>query len=355
MNAVPGDDPISVTMRDYWHVVAFAADVGTAPLAARLLGVDLVLVRSAGQVAALEDRCLHRGARLSLGRVENGCIECPYHGWRYDSAGACVRVPAREELVTHVQGRIPDFHVAESAGLVWVCLGEPRMPVPAFPELGDPAYRVTRGHIYDWKTSAPRRLENFCDFGHFAFVHDGSLGSRAHPRVEPVQLWREGAVLRVTRSGIREPSVGRKKELLGISDDFIEPVNEYHISMPCTVHLKRIFPNGKRYVLFMSASPMEAGVTRSFWWQARDFGTGPEHDEFFLDFERQVLAEDLPVIESQRPIAIPLFGAGRRDEMSLLPGDQISVEYRKWLTEMCQDAARAGRQAARAAATEQTP
>ena len=178
-------------------------------------------------------------------------------------------------------------------------------------------------------------------------MHDGSLGSRAHTRVEPVQLWREGPVLRVTRSGIREPSVGRKKELLGITTDFIEPVNEYHITMPCTVHLKRIFPNGKRYVLFMTASPMEAGMTRSFWWQARDFGIEPEHDDFFLDFERQVLDEDLPIIESQRPVAIPLFGANRRDEMSLLPADQISIEYRKWLTELCQDAARAARLAAK--------
>jgi vanillate O-demethylase monooxygenase subunit len=354
MSGESTEDPITLAMRDFWHAVAFAANLRDQPLAARLLGEDLVLFRTADGLVALRDRCLHRGARLSLGRVENGCIECPYHGWRYDAQGACVRVPAREELVGLVKATIPRYKVTEAAGLLWVCLGEPRLPPPSFPELDDPDYRVIPGHVYDWKTSAPRRLENFCDFGHFAFVHHGSLGSRERPRVEPVKLWREEGVLRVTRGGIGEPSVGRKKMLLGITEEFIEPVNEYHIHMPCTVHLKRIFPNGKCYVLFMSASPVEAGITRSFWWQARDFGMEAEHDEFFLDFERQVLEEDLPIIESQRPVAIPLFGLERRGEVSLLPGDQISVEYRKWLTELCQEADRASRHAAQQMSPETT-
>lgn len=62
------------------------------------------------------------------------------------------------------------------------------------------------------------------------------------------------------------------------------PVNEYHLGMPCTAHLKRIVPSGERCALCISAAPMEAGMTRSFWRQARDFGTLPEHNDFFPDF-----------------------------------------------------------------------
>ena len=105
--------------------------------------------------------------------------------------------------------------------------------------------------------------------------------------------------------------------------------------MPHTVHLKRIFPNGKRYVLFMAACPVDAETTRSFWWQARDFGTEPTWDRFFADFEDEVLAQDKPIIQSQRPLWFHLSGApaGER-EIPVRDADVVTIEYRKWLWEI---------------------
>jgi phenylpropionate dioxygenase-like ring-hydroxylating dioxygenase large terminal subunit len=78
----------------WWYPVADAATLGDAPVALTLMGMPLVLWRDAkGAPVVLDDRCPHRGARLS------GEIECPYHGWRFDQSGRCVAVPSQPAFV----------------------------------------------------------------------------------------------------------------------------------------------------------------------------------------------------------------------------------------------------------------
>lgn len=71
-----------------WHVVARSSDVGGSQVAAaRLLGEDQVVWRRGGEVMVWRDLCVHRGTRLSLGRVTGLGLECGYHGWTYDETG----------------------------------------------------------------------------------------------------------------------------------------------------------------------------------------------------------------------------------------------------------------------------
>lgn len=334
------ENPTYLALRHFWHPVAYSDEVADMPHGVQLMGERIVLARLGGDLVAMQDRCPHKGAALSLGQIIDCKLECPYHGWQFDQKGDCVRIPAREEMATVMNRKVRKYHATESAGIIWVCLADkPKFAAPVFPELHDSNYRVLRGVPYEWKTSTPRRLENFVDFAHFSFVHDGTIGSRENPRVEAVKVWREDNVMRFDRSGVKEPGVGKKKELLGLTDDWIEPTNVYHVTMPHTVHLKRIFPNGKRYVLFMAASPVDATTTRSFWWQARDFGADEEHDAFFMDFEDEVLAEDKPIIESQTPIQMDLAGELARQEMPVRHADIVSVEYRRWLLELTNELA----------------
>lgn len=331
--------PLYLALHQFWHPVAYASEVTDKPQQVTLLDEKLVLARIEGQVVALADRCAHRGAALSNGMVVDGAIECPYHGWRYRSDGACVKIPARNELVDVMKPRIRSYAVRETCGIIWVCLeATPLFEPPTFPEFDDPAFRLIQGPVYDWETSAPRRLENFVDFSHFAFVHDGSIGSRSRPEVDTVEPWREGGVLRFERPALKEPSVGKKRELLGIQGDaWIAVANSYHVTMPHSVHLHRRFENGKRYVLLMAASPISATRTRSFWWIARDFGMEPEHDDFFLDFERVVLEQDKPVIESQEPKLAPIVGEEAKLELPVRGADAVTLAYRRWFLELIRD------------------
>jgi nitrite reductase/ring-hydroxylating ferredoxin subunit len=82
-------------LRKCRHPVAAAAEVGETPMQVTLLGQDWVLVRINGELVVMEDRCPHRFAPLSFGTIVDGTLECPYHGYRFDGSGHCVRIPAK--------------------------------------------------------------------------------------------------------------------------------------------------------------------------------------------------------------------------------------------------------------------
>ena len=103
---------------------------------------------------------------------------------------------------------------------------------------------------------------------------------------------------------------------------------DYRLWVPFTVNLELFFPDGERSQLWMSASPVESGVCRSFWFTCRTADwDGP--DQPHLDFQALVLSEDLPVIEAQEPPEIP----APFEEYSVLT-DKVSIAYRRWLKEL---------------------
>lgn len=339
----PENNPTYRALRHFWHPVFYADELTDRPMQVTLFNEKICIVRLDEKLVAFEDRCCHKGAALSLGEIkrEGSTLQCHYHGWEYDNEGEIVRIPAREEIAGRVRRSLKKYNVTEASGLIWICVeDEPKFSVPEFPELNDPEFKVIKGEPYDWRTSTPRRLENFVDFAHFAFVHPDSIGDPEHARVEAVDIWREGPVLRFDRSGIPEPSTPDKKKLMGLEDmAYVEPVNTYHVTMPHTVHLKREFPRGARYILFMSTSPVTATQARSFWFLVRDFGTEDKHDDFFMKYEQHVLSQDKPIIESQTPVQMHVAGELARQEMPVPKSDIVSVEYRRWLNELTQELA----------------
>src|SRR5205823_631599 len=132
------------------------------------------------------DVCVHRGTALSLGCVEGDELVCAYHGWRYRGDGACAAIPQLADP-TRVPARARAFvyTAQERYGIVWAALEPPARPLPEVPELDDPAWRAVRTGPFAWTCDASRQVENFTDFGHFAFVHEGLLGDRSNAVVAP--------------------------------------------------------------------------------------------------------------------------------------------------------------------------
>ncbi|MFK7990677.1 MAG: Rieske 2Fe-2S domain-containing protein [Sandaracinaceae bacterium] len=170
-----------VAWRDYWHVAIGSGGLSRAPVSARVLDVDLVLFRDGtGRASALRDRCPHRGAPLSKGCVRAGELRCPYHGWRFDSGGACTRIPSLRPDQRIPEGvSVARFPCVERDGRVWVHLGDaPDTEPPRVPQfLGE---RWVQGQV-DLGCSASAALENFLDTSHTAFLHRFS---------HPEHLWR---------------------------------------------------------------------------------------------------------------------------------------------------------------------
>lgn len=325
-----GEAALYAALRRFWHPVAWADDVSDRPFAARLLDEPLVLVRLDGEIRAFKDLCVHRGTALSLGWVEDGCLVCPYHGWTYDPDGVCTRIPASHGTNIPRRARITPYAAAEHAGLIWVCLeGSPAMPLPDFPEWGDPTYRIIPIPQYDWHCSAARRVENFVDFSHFAWVHEGILGDRSKPEIPDHDVVRTEHTLWF-RLGIEEPSNPLKGDADAEARIQREP-SHYTISMPFTVRLDQPLEDGRHFVLFVSSCPLSAKETRNFTWNARNYDLDPGRDAGFVDFQGVILEQDRVVVESQRPEELPI---DLSEELHIKGVDRVSIDYRRWLGEI---------------------
>ncbi|MEM8905924.1 MAG: Rieske 2Fe-2S domain-containing protein, partial [Actinomycetota bacterium] len=206
----PASAPMDALLRRSWHPVAVEADVGDEPVAVTLLGEQLVLFRgSDGVVRGFHDLCVHRGTAVSLGWRDGDCLVCPFHGWAYDGEDTCVRIPSQEDRPIPSRARLQAVETITRIGHVWVCINDPIVEPPDFPEWDDDDMRVVVCPPYDWSCHALRRLENFLDFAHFAWVHPGILGDRDHPEVPEHEVWVDDDRLRV-RQPRPEPKLGVK-------------------------------------------------------------------------------------------------------------------------------------------------
>lgn len=156
-----------------WWVAAYADEVGRTPLARWLLDTPVVLYRTEeGGVVALEDRCPHRQAPLSIGKLRGDAIECGYHGFQFGPSGRCVRVPS---MSSPPPIGVEAYPVREIGPLIWIYLGDPSRldDVPPPPELAwtrDSGFAIRKGRI---EIAANYLLlkENVLDLTHFGYVH----------------------------------------------------------------------------------------------------------------------------------------------------------------------------------------
>ena len=301
-----------------WWPVAGVEELGSSPLPVRLLGQPLALWRSQmGQVSVLADRCPHRGAQLSMGRVCGESLQCPYHGWRFDSKGRCVGIPAQPGFEPPLSSAARVHSVREAHGLWWVALGQPVQDPPAL--VGLPQRRLLYGP-FDVATSAPRAVENFLDTAHFAFVHEGFLGDPGHPEVPPYEVshTHDGRPV-IENYRAWQPRASASAQ----GSAWVE--YRYEVLSPYAALLSKQGQGGgpqDSYVIW--ACPQTPGSCRL--WFAQYTSDAHTPDEVLRDFQVAIFAQDQPVLESQQPKELPLSGG---EAMSA--ADRLSAAYRRYL------------------------
>lgn len=173
-----------------WYVVARSEAITTKPKALEALGRPIVVFRKPdGRPGALLDRCPHRSAPLSMGRVRPDGIECAYHGWRFEADGRCTAVPGLCERIPPL-ARVDSFAVEEQDGWTWV-YGIPGVTPEEkpfrFPFMSDPRYaHMTHVKVID----APMLdvAENALDVPHTSFLHRGLFRSGKNRKRIEVEL-----------------------------------------------------------------------------------------------------------------------------------------------------------------------
>jgi phenylpropionate dioxygenase-like ring-hydroxylating dioxygenase large terminal subunit len=307
-------------LRHFWHPVALAAEVADRPVASTLLEQQLVLFRTAEGVSACDDLCIHRGTPLSLGRLEDNCIVCAYHGWRYAADGRCVDIPSLPEgRPIPARAGVAAYRTAERYGLIWVCLDEPRAPIPPFPEHGDPSYERYFAGAYGWEASAARMIENFMDLAHLPWIHPEILGDTADHRVPPhqVEVLDDGLCFEYAIPG---PPQGAKYQGAGTINHC------QRLYLPFTIHHTRLAEN-RRMANFFTCQPISATRTRRYMWVTRtgQFDAPIEESQAITDLIRE---QDAAIVQAQRPEELPI---DLSEELHLHGSDAVAVAYRRQL------------------------
>ncbi len=312
------EDPL--LLREWFAVANLAEVPHDRPLGVQLLGRSVVLWRSGSRVLAWEDLCVHRGTRLSLGKVENGCLQCPYHGWTYNADGRCVRIPAHPGLVPPARAQTKAYACREAYGWVWVALEEPRGDVPHFPEWGAPDFRNLVRGPYRVRAQAPRIVENFLDLAHFAFVHPGILGDEKRPEIGKYTVSLTEAGVEATDIEVWQPDGAGTGEgaMVQYTYKVVHPLVAYLAKQAGDVTI----------TLMLSTTPVDERETLA-WLNMAVRNADFIPDPALIEYVDRIFLQDVPIVESQRPEFLPL---DLQAELHL-NSDRTSIAYRQWLRE----------------------
>lgn len=314
----------------HWHPVVLSEAVAAAPVAVQLLGHDLVLWRDAtGAVHAWRDQCPHRGARLSLGRVQGGQLECPYHGWRFDAQARCVHVPALPAFTPPATHCAHAHGAQEAHGLVWVRLengeadGDTALPV--FTAETDARLRKLNCGPYDVAASAPRIVENFLDMAHFGFVHEGSLGMRSAAAIDDYTVQLTPTGLLATQCKAWQPQSNLHSTAPAQVEYTYEVTGPYAAVLTKVPDAAAVAIAGYRESIALYICPITPETSRVWFRLAvADFEST---DDTLRAFQHGIFMQDKPVLESQRPARLPLDA---RAELHTA-ADKASAAYRRHL------------------------
>jgi phenylpropionate dioxygenase-like ring-hydroxylating dioxygenase large terminal subunit len=293
-----------------WTPVELSKRVGRKkPVRVVVAGEAIVLFRGRdGSVAALLDRCPHRGVALSLGKLtDDGRLECPFHGWQFEASGACSHIPycdlPADKVARMSASALP---AREIAGLIWIFTGalregsEAAVGEPAIPEMLLPAARSSMWiHTEVWGTHWTRVMENMLDFPHLPFIHRRTIGRQLRSSLKTSSTLKLSWEPNATGAMIRASFDG---EPAGASLEWRRP----------NTMVLGLDPPGRKMRMHVWSVPVDDRSTRIFLVAARDFWRNPLA-KVFDQFNRLILLEDRSVVESSDPPEVPP------------PGEELSV------------------------------
>jgi len=280
----------------YWYVACPSGRLRRRPRAVQLLSRHIVVFRTAdGTPAALEDRCAHRGMPLAAGTIRGDCLQCPYHGWRYDKAGIAT-IPAVPNG-TSSDCSIPAFQCREQDGYIWVCLDDAPLSAapPKFPHCGEPGWTT---FSLNNRFAAPVEscLENFLDCPHATFVHRSWFRSPTNRQVRcNVRGLDDGAVAEYFDEPRKQSLVW---SLLSPARGPMQHTDRY--IAPATTRVDYIFSANRHYIITSACTPVNDEQTDVYtvitfrykvWgWLIR---------LFFEPLSRRIIAQDVATLKLQ--------------------------------------------------------
>jgi vanillate O-demethylase monooxygenase subunit len=304
-------------VRNAWYVAAWDHEV-TRALKRRIILDEPVLLfrKDDGTAVALEDRCCHRQAPLSMGKLVGNVVHCPYHGLQFDPTGKCVKVPSQEKIPPNA--RVKAYPVVERYHWLWIWTGDPAKADPALIEdfhfLDDPAWRFGGNYLHV-ESNYLLLVENLLDTTHLPFLHPDTLGTGAFARSE-FEVSREGDRITVARWLMNEPPAPFHKQM-GEFPDGVK-VDRWQIthygppsfikldvgSAPAGAGARTTAERGKRWMNMWNLNaitPETEKTAHYFFAQAYNFKLGERWISDMLAKQiRDIFLQDMAMVKAQQ-------------------------------------------------------
>jgi len=312
-----------------WYVVLDSNQVRKKPVGVTRMGEKLVFWRdNEGRLSCLRDRCAHRGVQLSKGHlVSNGRLQCPFHGFEYDTAGRVTKIPANgQNAPVPERFKVHSYPTYEARGFIWIWWGEhPPVhldPPPFFDDIDD---EYTHGQVLDpWDAHYSRVIENQLDVVHLPFVHHNTIGRGCRTLVDgPGVEWVNDHQFNLY--------------VYNRVDDGSKPLTPQQVPVPDTTKefkVEFIFPNlwenhfGDQMNLVVAFVPVDDEHTILYLRMYQKMVTVPILRQLYnwivTPFNLIITRQDRRVVITQQPKASAL-----RSGEKLIQGDYPILEYRK--------------------------
>ncbi|HEU0103134.1 MAG TPA: aromatic ring-hydroxylating dioxygenase subunit alpha [Mycobacteriales bacterium] len=299
--------------RNQWYVAAYAAEVGREQILGRtILNEPIAFYRTeAGTAVGLADRCVHRRFPLSESRLEGDTVVCGYHGFTYDTGGACVFVPGQTRIPR--TARVGAYPVVEQDSFVWVWIGDAAKAdparIPRAPWLDDPGYTTVCG-MEPLDARAGLLIDNLMDLSHETYLHGGYIGT---PEVANTPITTEvddeAGIVYVSRHMADADCPPFYATSTGIQGR-ITRWQDIEFHPPCLYLLhSRVAPVGVlppedgpddqafHVEVVYAITPSTDSHTYDFWAVARDFAPGDEAvSDFLRESNRTVVLQDVKAL-----------------------------------------------------------
>jgi len=320
---------------NFWYPVAKSDELtAEAPFRTRILGLKFIAFRdAAGAAHVLSDTCVHRGGSLGKGKLKDGCVVCPYHGWRYDGDGKCVEIPSiARDQTPPARAKVDSYPVAERYGIVFAFLGDlpedERPPLYDVEEFGADGWRANDLVVFEVDYYYERSVENGLDAAHNEFVHpkQGSPAMSEAFRSKGIEVvdipWGSEFSLRFGQEdgGLLGDKVDRSYTGVTAGSGHQGPNN---LVTRIQFNEQNIFHQ------YFFEAPIDEDRTRIFFLNMRSFMMEPENDQAIIDVNMEIAKEDIDILVELDPVRTP----DSNSREVLMPADRPIVRYREYLRE----------------------